>query len=63
MQVDKEIELPLFPPVHLLQESADMYGCGLALFEAGLVDLGRKKVRSLLFYLHQDRLLHDLGDV
>ena len=36
---------------------------GLALLKAGLVDLGRQEVRSLLFYFRQDRLLHDLGDV
>ena len=40
-----------------------MYGRGLALLEAGLVDLGRNQMRGLGLDLLQDRLLHDLGQV
>ena len=40
-----------------------MDGRGLALLEAGLVGLGCQEVWRLFFYLRQDGLLHDLGDV
>ena len=40
-----------------------MYGRGLALLEASLVDLGCQEWLSLFFYLRQDGLLHDLSDV
>ena len=40
-----------------------MYGRGLALLEASLVDLGCKELRSLLIHFRQDGLLHDLSDV
>jgi hypothetical protein len=40
-----------------------MNSSGLALLEAGLVDLGRNQMRGLGLDLLQDRLLHDLGQV